>query len=79
MTIGGTRWPGPTFRDQYTLAEEAVMEAGQAESERYGTALLEVARLRAALTKIDQETRHISGNAGRLGQIARAALSEEEK
>lgn len=33
MTIGGTRWPGPTFRDQYTLAEEAMMEAGQAQSE----------------------------------------------
>ena len=29
----------------------------------------------AALEQIDRETRHISGNAGRLGQIARDALA----
>lgn len=81
MTIGGTRWPGPTFRDEYTPAEEAVMEAGQAESEDRDELMARIARLQEALRHIAESAEHPSptvNTAGYLGRAARAALSEEE-
>lgn len=64
--IGGTRWPGPTFRDQYTPAEEAGMEAGQAESEdRWAGLTHEQVRELAALVNAADEGFMIDGGGTR--------------